>query len=101
MFSRPCFSIMFAPTRQSILFPRIMTVAEFIISIEQELHEADTRTFGPDTVFRDLPNWSSMLALLIIARIDELYSVQISASEFSRLRTLAELHDHVAQHLPA
>jgi len=92
---------MFAPTGQGGTFLRFMTVSEFIISIEQELHEADTRAFGPETVFRDLPNWSSMLALLIIARIDELYGVQVSASEFSRIRTLAELHDHVAQHLPA
>lgn len=78
-----------------------MTVTEFIDSIEDELREADARTFGPATVFRDLPNWSSMLALLIIARIDELYGVQISASEFSRIRSLADLHSHVAQHLPA
>jgi len=78
-----------------------MKVTEFIDSIEEELREADAGTFGPATLFRDLPNWSSMLALLIIARIDELYGVQVSASEFSRIRTLAELHDHVAQHLPA
>lgn len=78
-----------------------MGISEFISTIEPELREADDRSFEADTVLRDLPNWSSMLALLLIARVDELYGVQISASEFSRIRTLSDLHVHVTQHLPA
>jgi acyl carrier protein len=78
-----------------------MNVTEFILAIEPELREADERPFAADTVLRDLPNWSSMLALLIIARVDDLYGVQISASEFARIRTLSDLHHHVSQHLPA
>lgn len=78
-----------------------MGISEFIASIEPELREADHAVFGPETVLRDLPDWSSMLALLIIARVDELYGVQVSASDFARIRTLGDLHGHVSQHLPA
>lgn len=78
-----------------------MEVSDFIRSIESELREADDRPFSESTVLRDLPNWSSMLALLVIARVDELYGVQVSAAEFASIRTIADLHRHVAQHLPA
>ena len=68
-----------------------MTISAFIASIEQELQEADHCAFTPETVLRDLPNWSSMLALLLIARIDELYGVPISASDFASVRSLNDL----------
>lgn len=75
-----------------------MTAADFISSIEPELREADDREFAPDTVLRHLPNWSSMLALLLIARIDEVYGVQISASDFSGMTTVSDLHQWVQRH---
>ena len=75
-----------------------MTAAAFIASIESELREADDRTFAPDAILRQLPNWSSMLALLLIARIDEVYGVQISASDFSRMTTINDLHQWVQSH---
>lgn len=78
-----------------------MTISTFISSIESELREADNREFHPDVVLRELPNWSSMLALLLIARIDEMHGVQISASDFARISTLQDLYTHVTQQLEA
>jgi acyl carrier protein len=88
-------SIMFVPRLNlpsftALLFSN-MTISAFIASIEQELQEADHCAFTPETVLRDLPNWSSMLALLLIARIDELYGVPISASDFASVRSLNDL----------
>jgi acyl carrier protein len=79
------------------LLHRTMSITQFIASIESELREADERAFEGGTVLRELPNWSSMLALLLIARIDEVYGVQLSASEFANVRTIAELHALVSQ----
>jgi len=83
------------------LFNWPMSITQFIASIESELREADDRAFGADTVLRELPNWSSMLALLLIARIDEVYGVQLSASEFANVRTIADLFALVSQHTVA
>jgi acyl carrier protein len=40
-----------------------------------------------------------MLALLLIARIDDVFGVQISAADFADIRTIADLYDHVKQQL--
>lgn len=75
-----------------------MSIEHFIASIESELREADDCAFEGCTVLRDLSNWSSMLALLLIARIDEVHGVQLSASDFATVRTIADLHGLVSRH---
>lgn len=44
------------------------------------------------TRFRDLEEWSSMQALIVIAAIDENFGVTIPERDFREAKTVADLH---------
>lgn len=46
----------------------------------------------PGTRFRDLEEWSSMQALIVIAAIDENFGVTIPERDFREAKTVADLH---------
>lgn len=45
-----------------------------------------------ETNFRDLEEWSSMQALIVIAAIDENFGVTIPERDFREAKTVADLH---------
>ncbi len=74
-----------------------MNISEFIEKLEAEFDELEPGTLKPDTNFRDLDEWSSMHALIIIALIDTDYDVTITGDDLSSIETVSELYDIVAQ----
>lgn len=57
----------------------------------QEVLEIEDRTLSPDEEFRELPEWSSLAYLSTIAMIDDEYDVIISAADFRKLQTFADI----------
>lgn len=49
----------------------------------------------PETKFRKLEEWSSIVALSVIAMIDEEYDVQIKGDEMRSANTIADLFNIV------
>lgn len=47
---------------------------------------------GLETNFRELEEWSSMQALIVIAAIDEHFGVTIPERDFRKAQTVADLH---------
>ena len=72
-----------------------MEIQEFIKAIEEEFVDVAPGTLTPETRFRELEGWSSMLALILIARIDSDHDVTISAEELASVNTVNELYDMV------
>lgn len=72
-----------------------MNIEEFISAIEEEFDDVEPGTIKPDTQFRQLEGWSSMLALIIIARIDSEYDVTVTAEELAGAQTLTDLYELV------
>lgn len=72
-----------------------MEIQEFIKAIEEEFIDVAPGTLLPDTRFREVEGWSSMLALILIARIDNDHDVTITAEELSNVHTVQELYDMV------
>jgi acyl carrier protein len=70
-----------------------MLIADFITMLESELDEPVAEAIKPDTPFRELGGWSSMMALIIIARIDADYGVTISAQDLAKAQTVLELYN--------
>jgi acyl carrier protein len=68
---------------------------EFLDLIAGELDGEDRAALAPETRFRELGTWSSMQALLVMARIDEVYGVTLSADDMRQAQTLADLYDLV------
>lgn len=72
-----------------------MTTTQFISTLEAEFDELEPGTLQADTDFRDLDEWSSMHALIIIALIDTEYDVTVTGEDLSSIKTVSELYEIV------
>ena len=76
-----------------------MEMKEFVAHFAEQFDETDAAVFTPELAFRELEEWSSFLALAIMAMIKSEYDVAISADEMRNANTIQELYDTVKQHL--
>ena len=76
-----------------------MVINEFIQNFADQFEETEVGELSPETVFRDNDEWSSLLALSVMAMVDEEYDVQLSANEMRQANTIQELFDIVNSHL--
>lgn len=67
--------------------------SEHFIQIFRSLFQ-DGSEITEDTRFRELDEWSSMQALIVIAAIDEHFGVTIPEREFREARTVGDLVYH-------
>ena len=77
-----------------------VTIATFIRNFEEQFDEVDQGTLSEDTAFRDLEEWSSMQALIVITSFDEHYEVTLSGEEIKKANTLRDLFDMVTSKMP-
>lgn len=75
----------------------MLNIHDFIAAISVEFDEAKPEQLLPETPLRGIAGWSSMLSLIIVAKIKKLYHVQISAKELSEAVTLNDLYQLVIQ----
>jgi acyl carrier protein len=72
-----------------------MQLVSFIAHIEEEFEDLPKGLIVGETAFRQLDGWSSMMALILIARIDSEYNVNLSAEELAEAATVNDLFDLV------
>lgn len=72
-------------------------IDDFIGALQEEFEDVAPNTIKPESKFRELEGWSSMLALIIIARIDSDYDVTVTAEELAKTHTVQDLFDLVQQ----
>jgi acyl carrier protein len=70
-----------------------MNIQLLIDQIESEFEEVVPGTIKPDSSFRELPGWSSMHALILIALIDNEYDILLTGAELKNLQTVQDLFD--------
>jgi acyl carrier protein len=70
-----------------------MDIREFIAKIENEIDEIAPGTLHPDTDFRSMPQWNSMMGLIFIALIDAEYEVTINGEDLRNCRTVQDLFE--------
>ena len=75
-----------------------MEINEFIKHFAEQFEETEESEFTPDTQFRDNNEWCSMLALSVMAMVDEEYDVQLTANEMRQANTIEELFSIVKSH---
>jgi len=75
--------------------PRVMQIEDFIQSLEKEFEDIQPGVIKGETEFRKLEGWSSMMALIIIAKIDVDYNVTINAEELAQCVTINDLFELV------
>lgn len=72
-----------------------MEIKDFIQHFAEQFDDTDVNEFKPETVFHDLDEYSSLIALAIILMIDEEYGVNIVAEEMSAALTIEDLYNTV------
>ena len=72
-----------------------MELNEFVAHFAEQFEETDKSLFAPETKFRELEEWSSLLALSIIAMVNEEYDVVIKGDEMKKANTIVELYEIV------
>lgn len=73
-----------------------MELKEFIEHFAEQFDETNIDIFTAETEFRTLDEWSSLIALSIMAMIDEEYDIQLKADEMRKANTIHELFNIVS-----
>lgn len=72
-----------------------MEINEFIEHFAEQFDDIDQNEFTPDTVFHELEDYTSLIALSIIAMVDEEYGVTLNANDMSSAVTIEDLFNIV------
>ena len=73
------------------------TIDEFVKLFAELFDETDASLFTPETDFRELDEWSSLIGLSVIAMVDEEFGVALKANDFRQVTTISDLYQVVAE----
>lgn len=76
-----------------------MDIKNFIENFADQFEDTDASVFTAETKYRELDEWSSLIALSILAMVDEEYDVQLKGEEMRATNTIQELYDLVLSKL--
>ena len=72
-----------------------MEIKDFIQNFAEQFDETDINEFKPETVFHELDEYSSLIALSIIAMINEEYDVTLKGVDMMSAVTIEDLFNIV------
>lgn len=76
-----------------------MEIQKFIEKFASQFEESDNKVFSSATKFRDIEEWSSLMAFSIIAMVDEEYNVKIKAEDIRNSQTIEDIYNIVKSRL--
>lgn len=68
-----------------------MELKEFIEHFAEQFEDTAAEDFKPETVYKELDEWSSLQALGIISMADEYYGVILSSDDIRNSNTIEDL----------
>jgi len=72
-----------------------MELTDFVKNFASQFEETDMNEFSPSTQFKNVKEWSSLIALSVIAMIDEEYGVAIKGNDIRNAKTIEDLFNAV------
>ncbi len=72
-----------------------MDIKEFIENFADQFEDTDAAELKPETEFKKLAEWSSLIALSVIAMVDEEYDVAIKGDDIRNSKTIEDLYNDV------
>ena len=72
-----------------------MELNEFVENFAEQFDDTDASEIKAETVFKELEEWSSLIALSVIAMIDEEYDVTIKGDDIRNSSTIEDLFNIV------
>lgn len=74
-----------------------MNIENFITDFELLFDEIKQGSIEPTTIFRDIDEWSSLIALTLIAMIDENYNQKITGDDIRNSVTVEDLFNKLGK----
>ena len=72
-----------------------MELKDFIANFADQFEETSVAQIKAETKFRDLDEWSSIMALSIISMVDEEYDVTLKGDDMRGAETVEDLYNIV------
>lgn len=72
-----------------------MELKDFIVNFANQFDDTDPSEIKAETVFKELDEWSSLIALSVIAMIDEEYDIAIKGDDIRNSDTVEDLFNAV------
>lgn len=72
-----------------------MELNQFVANFAAQMEDTDPATITAATKFREIDEWSSLVALTIIAMVDDEYGVQIKGEDIRASQTVEDLFNIV------
>lgn len=73
-----------------------MEIKEFIENFVDQFDDLELADVTPNTVMRDLDEWSSMIGLSLLNMAEKSYGVQLTFDELRNAITVQDLFDTIA-----
>lgn len=72
------------------------SLEEFVELFAEQFDEANAAEFSADKNFRELDEWSSLIALSIIAMVDDEFDITLLGDDIKNSNTIRDIYDIVA-----
>lgn len=72
-----------------------MDLNEFVAHFAEQFDATDASVFTPETRFREIDEWSSLIGLSVIAMVDEEYDVTLKGDDVKGSNTIMDLYNIV------
>ena len=69
-----------------------MNINEFIKNIEDEFDDLKPGILKPDSIFREVFEWNSINALILIAMVKTEYDVTLTADDLIKSKTVNDIY---------
>ncbi len=76
-----------------------MDIKEFISNFAEQFDDLDASVLTPETEFKQMDDWNSLVALSVIAMIDEEYDVTLKGNDITSAKTIQELYNTVSERM--
>ena len=73
-----------------------MTANDFLEKFREQFDETDPETIELTTVYKDLDEWSSLIAFTVIAMVKVEYDKTVTGAELRHCNTVEDLYNTVA-----
>lgn len=74
-----------------------MDIKEFINNFADQFDDLDASALTPETEFKQLEDWNSLVALSVIAMVDEEYDVTLKGNDITGANTIQDLYNTISE----
>ena len=74
-----------------------MEIKEFIENFADQFDDLDAGELTPETEFKQVGGWNSLVALSVIAMVDEEYDVALKGNDITGAKTIEDLFNIVKE----